>query len=108
MQTTNARDPRPVPPDPTGRETSRAVMGQFSGGCYLSFSICVLLVSQVPATFGRGKLNTDTLFCLFVEEVSDLGVCGGGRVSVLRNKLNQKVCAMTDSVSGAGCSFLLK
>ncbi|TMS08053.1 Netrin receptor UNC5D, partial [Larimichthys crocea] len=29
-------------------------MGQFSGGCYLSFGILVLLGSRVPATLARG------------------------------------------------------
>ncbi|XP_067340708.1 netrin receptor UNC5D-like isoform X4 [Channa argus] len=37
-----------------GREKSRAVMGQFSGGCYWSFAILVLLGRQVPATLARG------------------------------------------------------
>lgn len=97
MQTTNARDPRPVPPDPTGRETSRAVMGQFSGGCYLSFFIFVLLGSQAPTTLARGKLNTDTLF-------EELNAFGG--VSVLPNKLNKKVCAPTDCVSDADSTCL--
>ncbi|KAL3042042.1 hypothetical protein OYC64_020070 [Pagothenia borchgrevinki] len=36
-------------------------MGQFSGGCYLSFGILVLLGSRVPATLARGK-PTQTLF----------------------------------------------
>lgn len=97
MQTTNARDPRPVPPDPTGRETSRAVMGQFSGGCYLSFFIFVLLGSQAPTTLARGKLNTETLF----EELSAFG-----GVSVLPNKLNKKVYAPTDCVSDADSTCL--
>lgn len=44
-----------------GRERRRAVMGQFSGGCYLSFGILVLLGSQVPATLARGKHSTNTL-----------------------------------------------
>lgn len=97
MQTTNAHDPRPVPPDPTGRETSRAVMGQFSGGCYLSFFIFVLLGSQAPTTLARGKLNTETLF----EELSAFG-----GVSVLPNKLNKKVYAPTDCVSDADSTCL--
>ena len=60
-RTTNVRDPRPVPPDPTGRETSSAVMGQFSGGCYLSFGVLVLLASRVPATSAKGKKTVHTL-----------------------------------------------
>ncbi|XP_040013532.1 unc-5 netrin receptor Da isoform X6 [Xiphias gladius] len=41
-----------------GRETGRAVMGQFSGGCYLSFATLALLGSQVPATLARGAAST--------------------------------------------------
>lgn len=52
---TNARAPRREPPDPMGRQTSRAVMGQFSRGCYLSAPILVLLGLRVVATLARGK-----------------------------------------------------
>uniref|UniRef100_A0A8C7YVN3 Netrin receptor UNC5 n=1 Tax=Oryzias sinensis TaxID=183150 RepID=A0A8C7YVN3_9TELE len=37
-----------------GRQTSRAVMGQFSRGCYLSAPILVLLGLRVVATLARG------------------------------------------------------
>lgn len=91
MQTTNARDPRPVPPDPTGRETSRAVMGQFSGGCYLSFFIFVLLGSQAPTTLARGKLNTETLF----EELSAFGASQSSRINSIKRCMPRQTVFLT-------------
>ncbi|KAI4816196.1 hypothetical protein KUCAC02_008533 [Chaenocephalus aceratus] len=60
-------------------------MGQFSGGCYLSFGILVLLGSRVPATLARGK-RTQTLFKRTV-----FTPCGA---SVAETKLEKRgVCA---------------
>lgn len=53
--TANAQVPRAESPGPIGRKKSGAVMGQFSGGCYLSLGIVVFLCLQFPTTVARGK-----------------------------------------------------
>lgn len=88
----NAQVPRAESPGQIGRKKTGAVMGQFSGGCYLSLGIVVFLCLQFPTTLARGKNSLKGDFFLIDQQCLLLCCARAGICSKV-----VRVCFMTSN-----------